>query len=190
MIHDTASISTMHALAARAWPPNRGCARTVRATWCCLRAYPFFGRKGALALGMGQKQVRKWLRTPNSARPDLHCAGHRRRSRNRIAPCCVVSTVGTTAVTSVDPVAEVQAIAEARPLAPYRCRLRRSGCAAAKCAGCWMGPSAPVRLVVNPQWLFTPIDLSAFYSRKPGGTREAFSLVPSYLRTGQDARPP
>ncbi|MCC6389071.1 MAG: amino acid decarboxylase, partial [Bryobacterales bacterium] len=42
-------------------------------------------------------------------------------------------------------------------------------------------------LVINPhKWLFTPIDLSAFYTRYPQVLREALSLVPEYLRTADD----
>jgi aromatic-L-amino-acid decarboxylase len=44
-------------------------------------------------------------------------------------------------------------------------------------------------LVVNPhKWLFTPIDLSAFYTREPEILRRAFSLVPEYLKTTEDPR--
>ena len=39
-------------------------------------------------------------------------------------------------------------------------------------------------LVVNPhKWLFTPVDLSAFYCRRMDVVRAAFSLTPEYLRT-------
>jgi aromatic-L-amino-acid decarboxylase len=42
-------------------------------------------------------------------------------------------------------------------------------------------------LVVNPhKWLFTPLDFSAFYSRKLSVVRQAFSLVPEYLKTPED----
>jgi aromatic-L-amino-acid decarboxylase len=42
-------------------------------------------------------------------------------------------------------------------------------------------------LVVNPhKWLLTPSDLSAFYTRRPDILGRAFTLVPEYLRTGQD----
>ncbi len=42
-------------------------------------------------------------------------------------------------------------------------------------------------IVVNPhKWLFTPVDLSAFYCRRPAILKQAFSLVPEYLKTGQD----
>lgn len=43
--------------------------------------------------------------------------------------------------------------------------------------------------VVNPhKWLFTPIDLSAFYTRHPEVLRQALSLVPEYLRSQEDPR--
>ena len=44
-------------------------------------------------------------------------------------------------------------------------------------------------LVMNPhKWLFTPIDVSAFYTREPEILRRAFSLVPEYLKTAEDPR--
>src|SRR2546430_10326871 len=36
------------------------------------------------------------------------------------------------------------------------------------------------------KWLFTPIDCSAFYVRDPAVLKRAFSLVPDYLKTGED----
>ena len=39
-------------------------------------------------------------------------------------------------------------------------------------------------LVVNPhKWLFTPIDISVFYTREPEILRRAFSLIAEYLKT-------
>jgi aromatic-L-amino-acid decarboxylase len=41
-------------------------------------------------------------------------------------------------------------------------------------------------IVVNPhKWLFTPFDLSAFYCRRMNVVREAFSVVPDYLKTAE-----
>ena len=43
-------------------------------------------------------------------------------------------------------------------------------------------------LVVNAhKWLFTPMDCSLFWTRKPEALRAAFSLVPEYLRTSDEA---
>src|SRR5207244_2967577 len=43
-------------------------------------------------------------------------------------------------------------------------------------------------LVVNAhKWLFVPMDCSAFWSRRPEALRQAFSLVPEYLRTSDEA---
>ena len=43
-------------------------------------------------------------------------------------------------------------------------------------------------LVVNPhKWMFTPVDLSLFYTRKPDVLKRAFSLVPEYLKTAEDS---
>ena len=39
-------------------------------------------------------------------------------------------------------------------------------------------------LVVNPhKWLFTPVDCSALFCRRPDVLKRAFTLVPEYLRT-------
>ena len=46
-------------------------------------------------------------------------------------------------------------------------------------------------LVVNPhKWLFVPVDLSVLLTRKPDVVRAAFSLVPEYLRTAEEAVAP
>jgi aromatic-L-amino-acid decarboxylase len=110
--------------------------------------------------------------------------------RAGLRPVCVVATVGTTSTSSVDPVAEIAPIAERHGLwlhvdAAY------AGAAAllpemrAHFAGCERADS----FLVNPhKWLFTPMDLSAFYTRRPEVVREAFSLVPEYLRSQEDPR--
>jgi aromatic-L-amino-acid decarboxylase len=40
--------------------------------------------------------------------------------------------------------------------------------------------------VMNPhKWLFTPVDFSAFYCRRPEVLKQAFSLTPEYLQTSE-----
>jgi aromatic-L-amino-acid/L-tryptophan decarboxylase len=51
-------------------------------------------------------------------------------------------------------------------------------------AGCEQADS----LVVNPhKWLFTPMDCSALWTRRPEAFQEAFALVPDYLAATKDA---
>jgi aromatic-L-amino-acid decarboxylase len=101
--------------------------------------------------------------------------------------CAVVATVGTTSTTSIDPVAEIAA---------------RKGDVwlhvdAAYAGSAWVCPelrfsAAGVEhadsLVVNPhKWLLVPMDCSALWTARPEAFRNAFSLVPEYLRSGDDA---
>ena len=194
MIHDTASLSTMHAIAAARVAASPGLREKGAAPglvlYCSEHAHSSV-EKGALALGMGRVNVRK-IPTDSEyrLRPDmLQRAIRDDRSAGR-TPCCVVSTVGTTSVTSVDPVAAVQAIAAAEGLW-HHIDAAYGGVAAILPELRWMlaGAEGADSLVVNPhKWLFTPIDLSAFYCRRPEVLREAFSLVPEYLRTAEDPR--
>jgi aromatic-L-amino-acid decarboxylase len=43
-------------------------------------------------------------------------------------------------------------------------------------------------IIVNPhKWLFTPMDCSVFFTRKPDVVKAAFSLIPEYLRNTESA---
>jgi len=101
-----------------------------------------------------------------------------------------VATVGTTSTTSIDPVPAIAEIA-----ARYGLWLHVDAAYAGSAAivpelrHILNGAERADSLVVNPhKWLFTPVDLSAFYTRRPDILRRAFSLVPEYLRTAEDAR--
>jgi aromatic-L-amino-acid/L-tryptophan decarboxylase len=101
----------------------------------------------------------------------------------------VVPTVGTTSFASVDP---VRAIAE---------RAHEAGAwvhvDAAYAGSSWVleeerwsqdGVELADSLVVNPhKWLLVPVDCSLIWTSRPDEFREAFSLVPEYLRTPEDA---
>jgi aromatic-L-amino-acid decarboxylase len=100
-----------------------------------------------------------------------------------------VATVGTTSTTSIDPVPAIADITEAEKIwlhvdAAY------AGVTAMipECRHVLDGSDRADSLVVNPhKWLFTPFDLSAFYCRRMDVLRQAFSLVPEYLRTVEAA---
>jgi aromatic-L-amino-acid/L-tryptophan decarboxylase len=101
----------------------------------------------------------------------------------------VVATVGTTSFASVDP---VRALAE-------RCRAAGAWLHvdAAYAGSSWIceeerwsqdGVELADSLVINPhKWLLTPMDCSLLWTSRPEDFRRAFSLVPEYLRTPEDA---
>jgi aromatic-L-amino-acid decarboxylase len=100
-------------------------------------------------------------------------------------PIAIVATLGTTASTSADPIADIVPIAQRHRLwlhvdAAY------AGVVAllADRRGPFAGWEHADSIVVNPhKWLFTPFDASLLLTRRMPELRAAFSLVPEYLRT-------
>jgi aromatic-L-amino-acid decarboxylase len=147
--------------------------------------------KGAIAIGIGQKNVRKIpVDTEYRMRPDALSAAIDQDRGAGLRPFCVVATVGTTSTTSVDPVEAIAVIAERHNLWLHVDAAYAGAAAVAPefqhvLKGCERADS----LVTNPhKWLFTPVDLSVLYTRRPEILRRAFSLVPEYLRTADDPR--
>ena len=196
VIYDTASTSSLHALATarHAAVPDvrqRGLAGRPDVpplrVYCSDQAHSSID-KAVMALGLGHSALRK---IPSDEafrmRTDALQQAIAEDRRAGLRPIAVVATVGTTSTTSVDPVPAIADICEREQLwlhvdAAY------AGVAAMlpdhrdTLAGCDRADS----LVVNPhKWLFTPFDLSAFYCRRMDTLREAFSLTPEYLKTGE-----
>jgi aromatic-L-amino-acid/L-tryptophan decarboxylase len=101
----------------------------------------------------------------------------------------VVATVGTTSFASVDPVRELAERAHAAGAWLH--------VDAAYAGSSWIceeerwsadGMELVDSLTVNPhKWLLVPTDCSLVWTARPEEWREAFSLVPEYLRTPDDA---
>lgn len=199
IIYDTASISSLHAIAAAREQladlqirekglAGRGGMPRFR-LYASEHAHSSID-KAAIALGIGLEGIRKI--SADAAfrmKPDLLAEAIQQDRAEGWRPFCVVATVGTTSATSIDPVPEIAEICAREDLwlhvdAAY------GGSAAVVpemrhvLTGCERADS----LVVNPhKWLFVPVDLSAFYTRKPDVLKRAFSLVPEYLRTKEDS---
>src|SRR5215213_8149010 len=199
VIYDTASVATMHAVAAAREALNlrvREDGMSGRADLPLLRLYASEQshssvEKALIALGLGQRSL---VKVPADAEFRMDARALARlieedRAAGRL-PFCVVATVGTTSTTSIDPVPAVADVCEREGLwlhvdAAY------AGSAAVVpelrhiLEGCARADS----LVTNPhKWLFTPFYLSALYSRRLAVLRRAFALTPEYLRTPeQDA---
>jgi aromatic-L-amino-acid/L-tryptophan decarboxylase len=196
-ITDTASASTMYALAAAreaAGLDIRTRGMAGRTDLPPLRMYTSDQahssvEKACIALGLGQEGLRK---IPTDAafrmRADLLGEVVAEDVAAGVRPLAVVASVGTTSTTSIDPVREIADICERRGMwlhvdAAY------GGSAAVVprmrhvLAGCERADS----IVINPhKWLFTPVDCSLLYTARPADLKAAFSLVPAYLETPED----
>jgi aromatic-L-amino-acid decarboxylase len=102
--------------------------------------------------------------------------------------CAVVATIGTTSTSSVDPVEAVTEVCEKEGV-----WLHVDAAYAGSAAVCpelrsyFAGWERADSVVVNPhKWLLTPMDCSTLWTRRPDDLREAFSLVPEYLRVGEE----
>lgn len=194
IIYDTASVSTMHAIAAareRAGLDIRELGMSGRSELPLLRVYCSEHvhssiDKAVITLGMGQASLRKIAVNERfemiaeelaaAIEEDLN-AGH--------LPICVIPTIGTTSTSSVDPVDAVADICEKHGLwlhvdAAYA----GSAAIVPELQPLFKGWERADSIVTNPhKWLFTPFDLSILYCRDMPMLKQAFSLVPEYLKT-------
>jgi aromatic-L-amino-acid/L-tryptophan decarboxylase len=170
-LEDTASVGILAALAAaRAAAPGR---RTVV---CSEHAHSAVD-KAARILELDLRKV------PGDAefrlRPDL---------LELDDACAVVATIGTTSSAAVDP---VPAIADA--CAAAGTWLHVDAAYAGSAAICpelgphFVGWERADSIGVNPhKWLATPMDCSALWTRRIDAFREAFGLVPEFLRVTEE----
>jgi aromatic-L-amino-acid decarboxylase len=200
-ITDTASISSLLALAAaREAVPGlearrRGLAGRADAArlrlYCSDQAHSSI-EKAAITLGLGLEGVRK-IPSDRAFRMEagaLEAAVAEDRSAGW-HPMAVAATLGTTSTTSCDPAETLAGICEREGM-----WLHVDAAYAGSAAICpelrhlFQGWERADSVVLNPhKWLFTPIDCSAFYTRRPEVLKEAFSLVPEYLKTPEQDAP-
>jgi aromatic-L-amino-acid decarboxylase len=168
-IEDTASTSTLAALIAARHVTGRD------VVVCSEHAHSSV-EKGARMLGMELRKV------PVGADLGMAADG----PLDDVA--AVVATVGTTSFASVDP---VRALAERAHAAGAWLHVD-----AAYAGSSWIcdeerwsqdGVELADSLVVIPhKWLMLPMDCSLLWTSRPEEFRQAFSLVPEYLRTPED----
>ncbi len=196
-INDTASTSTMYALAAarEADPSLRvrdeglaGRPGLPRMRVYCSEEAHSSVDKAAIALGFGLSGVR---RLPADERFAMRVDALREAVEADVAagnrPLAVVATVGTTSATGVDPVREIAAVCREHGMwlhidAAY------GGAAALlpEMRHILDGSDQADSIVINPhKWLFVPVDCSALYTRHDDVMRRAFSLTPVYLTTAE-----
>jgi len=194
LIYDTASTSSMHAIAAArefADPESRTRGnRPGLVVYTSEQSHSSI-EKGAIAVGIGQENVRKIpVDDGYRMRPDVLRARIEDDIAAGLRPCCVTATVGTTSTTSVDPVPAIADLCRRHNIwlhvdAAY------AGSAAVAPEFRWIfeGCDRADSLVTNPhKWLLTPMDCSIFYTAHPEVLRRAFSVVREFLQTAEDPR--
>ncbi len=198
VIYDTASISTLHALAAAreeavADVRDRGLSGRTDVgqlrVYCSEHAHSSVD-KAVLLLGLGHRAVRRIEADSDfRMRPDALAAAIQDDRGVGVIPVAVVATVGTTSATSVDPVGAVAGIC-ARERIWLHVDAAYAGVAAIvpEYSGLLLDAAPADSVVVNPhKWLFTPFDLSVLYCRRMRTLRSAFALTPEYLETSESS---
>jgi len=166
-IEDTASTSTLAALIVARHVTGR------EAVVCSEHAHSSVD-KAARMLGMELRKVtvdEQFRMRPDALQLDGVAA--------------VVATVGTTSTTSVDPIADIaRACRDAGAWLHVDAAYAGGAMVCPELRWAFEGVEMADSLVINAhKWLFTPVDCSLLWTRRPHDFRDAFSLVPEYLRT-------
>jgi len=197
VVYDTASISTLHALAAA----REQAATNVRESGLTGRDLPIFRiytsdqahssvEKAAITLGVGERNVprvptdsafrMKMSALKEFVEEDLH---------RGFKPLAVVATVGTTSSASVDPIETIAQLCREHGIWLHIDAAYGGGMALLpEAEAITQGWADADSLVINPhKMLFVPFDFSALYVREIARLRRVFALVPDYLG-GDSAR--
>jgi aromatic-L-amino-acid/L-tryptophan decarboxylase len=200
LLTDTASTSSLIALgAAREAAGVSAAAEGIagRSDVAAMRVYSSTEahssiEKACMTLGLGRAGSRR-IATDADLRMDvgaLETAIAADRAAG-LLPIAIVATLGTTSSTAIDPCPAIADVAAREGLwlhvdAAY-------GGAVAVCPErrpLLEGWERADSIVVNPhKWLFAPLDVSLLLTGRMPALRDAFSLVPEYLRTLDRERP-
>src|SRR6266849_1468862 len=191
VVYDTASISTMHALATarEEAAPNT---RTVGLSGHGLPAFRIYTsdqahssvEKAAIAIGIGEDNVQ---RVPTDGQFRMNVSTLREMVAtdvcNNFKPLAVVATVGTTSTASVDPIPDIAKLCREHKMWLHIDGAYGAGLALLpECKWVTAGWSEADSIVINPhKMLFVPFDFSALYVRDLGRLRRLFTLAPEHL---------
>ena len=196
-IQDTASTATLCALLtarekASGFAINeRGFKGEEQFTVYCSEQIHSSIDKGAKIAGFGMEQVRKIGVDEDFA---LKAADLRQAIETDIAngfkPVCVISAIGTTGTTAVDPIAAISDICEEFGIW-HHVDAAYAGTALVLPEMRWMsvGVERADSFVFNPhKWMFTNFDCTAYFVKDPASLVNTFTITPDYLKTNVDGQ--
>jgi aromatic-L-amino-acid/L-tryptophan decarboxylase len=194
LITDTASTSSLLALAAARQAagidaassglPGRSDVPRLR-VYASAEAHSSI-EKACMTLGLGRAGL---SRIPTNDRFELRIDALEEAleadKQAGIQPIALVGTIGTTSSTSVDPIPQMARIARREGLWLHVDSAYAGAVALiSERRGPFAGWEDADSIVTNPhKWFFTPVDASLLLTRRMPVLRDAFSLVPEYLRT-------
>jgi aromatic-L-amino-acid decarboxylase len=196
IIYDTASISTLHALAMAREKLNLGIrengmsGRTdlpLLRVYCSEQTHSSID-KAVILLGLGQKSI---VKIPTNARFEMDAEALREAVRDDLSagnlPLAVVATVGTTSTTSIDPVDRIADICRRNNIFLHvDAAYAGSAAVVPELQPYFKGWERADSIVTNPhKWLFTPFDLSVLYVKDLDLLKQTFSLVAEYLKVAE-----
>ena len=111
-----------------------------------------------------------------------------RDRKEGFTPLCVVSTIGTTSSTAIDPIEAIAAIC-GKHGCWHHIDASYAGTALLLPEMRWMAKGAEHcdSFVVNPhKWMFTNFDCSSYFVKDKQALINTFSILPEYLKTPED----
>jgi aromatic-L-amino-acid decarboxylase len=195
VVYDTASLATLHALAAAREATGLDVRRRGLAGGPPLMLYVSEQADGSVdqavaMLGLGEKSIRRVEADGEyRMRPSALRAAVARDVHARLRPFAVVATVGTAASAAVDPVPAIADVCRDHGLWLH-VDAAHGGAAAVLPEGRWVldGVGRADSVLVSPHTgLFVPAGFSVLYTRRPEMPRAVGGVAPAEVRASADA---
>ncbi len=194
VIQDTASTATLVALlTARekitGWKINRkGFSKQPFTIYCSTQAHSSIDKAVKIA-GFGEENLRKIpVDEDFSLIPNLLEDAIQKDMKAGKKPLVVISALGTTSSTAIDPVRTIGEICQKYGLW-HHIDAAFAGTALLLPEKRWMNDGAELAdsFVFNPhKWMLVNFDCSAYFVKDPKALVRTFSITPEYLKTSQD----
>jgi len=197
IIYDTASVSTLHAIAMAREKLNldirkRGMSgRTdlpLLRIYCSEQTHSSID-KAVLLLGLGTDAI---VKIPVNEKFEMDTGKLREAISDDISaghkPFCVVATIGTTSTSAVDDVSAIAEICERNDIFLHvDMAYAGSALVLPELQHHLKGIEKADSIVTNPhKWFFTPFDLSVLYVKDLELLKQTFSLVAEYLKVTEE----
>lgn len=193
-IHDTASTATLCAMLtarerATQYAINEKGFQGQKFTIYCSEQVHSSIEKGAKIAGFGKEQVRKiGVDMAYAMKADLLQTAIEEDMAAGYQPLCVISALGTTGTTAIDPIDEISDICLAHGIW-HHVDAAYAGTALVLPELRWMskGVEKADSFVFNPhKWMFTNFDCTAYFVKDPVALVNTFTIMPDYLKTSVD----